>query len=142
MIIKDAYEQLEVTKSNTVDAYCSWDYLSFISNGKCYRIVFEMNKAYGLDFARQWSIDLVTETDVPDKYFKGENVNFDCSSGLCGIRAFENDSLTWEFLWKPLGVPYEAIKDRKHPWSMGAYELKRILEENGIQYQEVMHCRY
>ena len=71
-------------------------------------LVLEWNQFYG---------DLITRFQIGDKPHKtsvliGQNycgsnpVFLDCAeqNGLIGERPFENGSVTWEFLWKPLGL--------------------------------------
>ena len=70
-------------------------------------LVLEWNQFYG---------ELITRFQIGDKPHKTsvlinpkydiKPVFLDCAAhnGLIGERPFENGSLTWEFLWKPLGL--------------------------------------
>ena len=124
------------------------DYLSFRENktGKTYRIIFEYNNALHRDSIRQWSIDGCTETTVLDKFWlelgKSKYIHTDTSSGLCGVRPFERNSITWEFLLKPLGLTAECVFEREHPWAMGVQELLNLMAECGIEVEVLYDCQY
>lgn len=141
MLIQSAYKTLEVDKTKTIAEHCLFRYLSLKINGNYYRMIFELNKGLGLFFLRQWMVNEETETSVPDRYIIGENVNFDCSNGLCGKRPFEF-SITYEFCFKPMGIPLESIENRKDNWSMYPEELKDILKENNIEFEVVLEGTY
>ncbi len=76
-----------------------------INNHDVY-IVWEWNSAYG-DICRQWSIDGNDKTTVAANYGEKERMLLcDCSNALVGVRAFAKESVSYEFLCKPLGVPF------------------------------------
>ena len=115
-----------------------WKYWSISIGKNIYRIVFEYNQFYG-NLIRQWSINGRTETDVKWKFegMKGF-IEFDVSNGLCGERAFENDSIEWEFLLKPMGIRYETIEKDY----VTEYALHDLLKVNGIEYIELYNQNY
>lgn len=141
MIIKEAYRSLEILKNNKVDPGCNWDYLAIKVGDNTYRMVFELNKAYGLYLLRQWMVNDVTETNVPNKYIKDKFVTFDCSNGLCGEREFEF-CISYEFCLKPMGIPLDDIKNRPHNWSLNPYELQNILKKNNIEFEIIYEGVY
>ena len=115
-----------------------WRYWSISIGKDVYRIVFEQNHFFG-NLVRQWSINGKIETDVRWKFegMKGF-IEFDVSNGMCGERPFENDSIAWEFLLKPMGIRYETIK-RKY---ITDYDIKNLLKANGIEYVELYNTNY
>lgn len=127
MIIQSAQEAIE-GKDEWAGSSPSWDYLSVMIKNKNYRIVFE--ESYYGRFIRQWSIDENIETDVKYKMEGLEgNVLFDSSEGRLGIRNFEKDSMAWEFLLKPIGLPF--IKNQY----LGSSKLLELLDKNNIEYK-------
>ena len=137
MIITSATKAIE-SGDNTKRGEPIWKYWSIRIGNDIYRIVFEYNHFYG-DLVRQWSINGNTETNVKWQWKELEGfVSFDVSNGLCGERAFENDSITWEFLLKPMGIKYETIK-RKY---ITDYDMENLLEANGIEYVELYKQNY
>ena len=137
MIITSATRAIE-TGDNTKRGEPIWRYWSISIGKDIYRIVFECNHFYGY-LVRQWSINGNTETDVSWKWEGMEGfLGFDVSNGLCGARAFEHDSITWEFLLKPMGIRYETVKKEY----VTDYDLKNLLETNGIEYVELYSANY
>jgi hypothetical protein len=141
MIIREAYRSLELEKNNTIDKYCNWEYLSIKVGNDTYRMVFELNKAYGMSLLRQWMVNDKTETDVINKYIANQFVNFDCSNGLCGVRDFEF-CISYEFCLKPMGIPLDDIQNRPYNWSLSPYELKNILKKNNIDFEIIFEGTY
>ena len=95
-----------IAKSNpkhTLDSNVNWKCLSFDYKGNHYDIAFE-NNYYGVGI-RQFMINGEFDTGVKSKY-ESVTVNFDCSNSLLGVREFENGSIAYEFLKKPLGLAY------------------------------------
>ena len=142
MIIESAKKFIEDDKLTPKGSGPHWDYLSFRVNSKTYRIVFERNNAYSLNIIRQWSIDGITEVPVKDRYAPGTMVHTDASNGLMGVRPFERNSITWEFLLKPLGLTAECVFEREHPWAMGVQELLNLMAECGIEVEMLYDCQY
>lgn len=67
-------------------------------------LIIQHNSCYG---------DLITRFQIGED---PQNTGVECrhlkincqlaeQDSLIGVRKFENDSITWEFLWKPLGLP-------------------------------------
>jgi len=120
-----------------------WDYLEMKVGGKEYVIIFEFSKAYVREHIRQWMIDGNTETGVPWKYPElPGTVAFDCSNGQIGQRPFENNSLVWEFLLKPLGLHWVDIAKVKPYNLIGARELKALLKISNIGFEILKEGRY
>lgn len=141
MIITKATNAVEVKKDNHVDPYVNWGYLSIEIDNNVYRIIFELNKAYGLTYVRQWSINGNTKTDVQCKYPELGLLSFDCTNGLLGEREFEF-SIAYEYLFKPIGIPLSFIEGRKHNWSMGKNEFLSILDNLDIKYNVLYNTIY
>ena len=137
MIITSATRAIESGEKSR-SGLAIWKYWSISIGKDIYRIVFEYNQFYG-NLIRQWSINGRTETDVR-WMFEGMDgfIEFDVSNGLCGERAFENDSIEWEFLLKPMGIKYETIKKKY----VTEYALQELLKENGIEYVELYNENY
>jgi len=137
MIITDATRAVE-EGDNARRGEPIWKYWSIRIGEDIYRIVFEYNRFYG-NLVRQWSINGKTETDVK-WIFEGMKgfMEFDVSNGLCGERTFENDSIAWEFLLKPMGIKYETIKKKY----VTDYDFKNLLKVNGIEYVELYNRNY
>lgn len=137
MIILSATRAIE-GGNNTKIGEPLWRYWSIAIGNDIYRIVFEHNHFYG-DLVRQWSINGNTQTDVKWQWKELDGfVSFDVSNGSCGVRAFENDSIAWEFLLKPMGIKYETLK-RKY---ITDYDIKNLLKANGIEYVELYNTNY
>ena len=115
-----------------------WKYWSIRIGNDIYRIVFEDNHFYG-NLVRQWSINGRTETDVRWKWEEMKGfIEFDVSNGSCGDRAFENDSIVWEFLLKPMGIRYETMKKKY----ITDYDFINLLKVNKIEYVELYNENY
>ncbi len=80
-----------------------WHCIGFSFEGIQYDIAFECGW-YG-QLIRQFAINGKVESPVEDKYMIGEKVNFAECNSLCGVRDFEQGSISYEFLLKPLGLP-------------------------------------
>jgi len=146
MIVKSAKRYMWLPEAQkALEKNCSpnWDYLEIVVGRKEYAIVFEFSKAYGQDIIRQWMIDGRTQTGVPWKYPElPGTVEFDCTNGQIGIRAFEHNSLTWEFLLKPLGLHWLDIAKIK-PYNMiGRHQLKELLTASNIGFIIVKEGSY
>lgn len=115
MIITQVTNTIEKGKNNYVDPHVNWGYLSIEIDNNVYRILFELNKTYGLTYVRQWSINGNTKTDVQSKYPELGLLTFDCTNGLLGIRDFEF-SIVYEYLFKPIGIPLEIIENIIGQW--------------------------
>lgn len=142
MLITAAYNSLEIEGKNTTSGGSYLFYQSIKIGNDTYRIIFERNNFYELDLVRQWSINLETNTTVKCMYENLGFVPFDCIYGLLGERQFEEDSITWEFLYKPMGIKKELIFNRKHNWSTSCIELKDFLTKSGIEFTVIMECFY
>ncbi len=66
------------------------------------RVIVEYNCFYG-DIITQFEINNTIFTPVKNKYIPTDYLRLSESNSLCGEREFENNSITWEFLLKPLG---------------------------------------
>lgn len=66
-------------------------------------LVTEYNQHYG-ELITRFQIDKNRLTTVEDKHFPGRMLPCSPSNGLGGVRLFERDSLTFEFLYKPLNL--------------------------------------
>jgi hypothetical protein len=69
---------------------------------KVYAVV-SYNMHYG-DLITSFQVDGNQLTSVEDKYLPGRMIRCHVSAGLCGVRPFERNDLTFEFLYKPLGL--------------------------------------
>lgn len=146
MIIKDAKRYMDLPPEEqkaTRPSHPCWDYIEMKVRGKIFCIVFEFHKAWGQDGIRQWMIDGNTESGVPWRYpdMKG-TVEFDCANGMIGNREFENGSLTWEFLYKPLGLHWLDIAKVRPYALIGRHELKALLTANNIGFEIIKEGRY
>lgn len=66
------------------------------------------NSSYG-DLIVAFQIGENRFTDVKNKYLNETLIKFNESSSLCGEREFENGSITYEYLYKPLGLSVENV---------------------------------
>jgi hypothetical protein len=74
-------------------------------DGVKFSVLWEYNSSYG-ELCRQWIIDGNMQSNIPSKYFEGHFLAFDASEGRCGERLPERESLNFEFLCKPLDLPW------------------------------------
>jgi hypothetical protein len=101
-------------------------------DGHVFYIYWELNKYYG-DICRSWEIDGNNKTTVKSKY--GDSLlEFECSNNLIGERAFENNSIEYEFLIKPLGLENECAEGYNGKFTlsrskMGKYKEAYVKEE-------------
>lgn len=145
MIVKQAHAYMwaEEKEKREGNAPPHWNYLEIMVYGKRFVIVFEFSRAWQSDLIRQWMIDGNTETGVPWKWDRMEGtVTFDCSNNQCGKRAFEHDSISWEFLFKPLNLHWFEFHNKRHYNMMGVHEFKNMLKNNRIPFEVVKEGRY
>lgn len=142
MIVESARKAIEDAGNHTHDQYCTWDYLSLKIDNDIYRIIFEYSSFYG-ELIRQWLINDNNVTTVKDKY-DGELVKFDCSNGRIGIRRFEHDSIAWEFLLKPMGIPENLyLNTKKENFGyISKYKLMNMLKESNIEFEILYDTTY
>jgi hypothetical protein len=104
--------------SNAVDEYKK--------NGHVFYIYWEYNKCYG-NICRSWEIDGKNKTTVKSKY--GDSfLEFECSNGLIGERAFENNSIEYEFLIKPLGLENECMEGYNSKFTLSREKMRKYTE--------------
>jgi len=117
------------------------EYYEFYINSHFVQCIFEHNQFHGY-ILRQWAIDGNDHTTVTCKYPSFENgfLLCDCSNGSIGSRAFENDSIVYEFFIKPLGLDPKAFEYQEYTDKIGyrvqPYTLQTILY--GERYYENM----
>lgn len=133
MIIKYARKAIEETKDNVIDKNVHHLYLSIKIKNDIYRILFNYSKIHHIYHVRQWMINDNIYTTVKSKFTPENYLEFSACNGSCGEREFEY-SIVYEFLLKPMGIPFEYVKDRKHNWLMSKYELLKTLDRYGIEY--------
>lgn len=98
-------------------------------------VVCQYNPFYG-DLVTSFQIGEDPEhTGVQDKFIPEWVIEFTESSSLCGVREFERGSITYEFLWKPLGLDPDNPPVHKisgwDPLFTGFYEIKGRMLANG-----------
>ena len=168
MIIKGAYNAIElVEKPHIVDNYCFWQYYSIKIGSDNYRWVEEYNSVHG-SYVRQFMINDKTHTDVKDKfrvmfedivkdifdldinkeenlakYNKNVYLSFDSNNSRCGVRAFELNSIFFEYFLKPLGVTEKDIKKHfpKAP-SPSFIDVLKLLTLLNINYELLIKNTY
>ena len=136
MIIQDATSTIE-NNLPKVGKDPQWNYWSIEINKTIYRVIFEWNPHYG-QIVRQWSINGNAVSSMPSKYQKNTFLTCDVSNGLCGVRDFENDSMVWECLLKPMGIDFSYVNTRYLTMS----DIKTLLEKGNIQYKELYNTYY
>ena len=91
------------------------------------RMVTEYNCHYG-DLVVAFQIgEEQSDTGVKCRY-TGKPLLLQEQNCLCGERAFENGSITYEFLLKPLGIPFKPGNLRT-----SFYEIMEALEAKGYK---------
>ena len=119
----------------------SWEKGEFWHAKKGGRLVVlatNFNPAYG-DLITKFEIDGVGETPVKSKY-SDSVLSFSESNSLCGEREFENGSITFEFLYKPLGLSLEGVKTVGLDGWQKIYTIfhftRRRMEEKGWKFEK------
>lgn len=140
MVVINAYNAIEVKNNpeRIIDNYVNWNYIKLSIKNNIYRIIFEFNQFYG-DLIRQWSINLNTKTDVKCRY-TDNYLCFDCTNGSIGVRKFENEWITWEFLLKPLGLSYKSVNINQH--CISKHKLIALLKAQNIKYKLLIDTIY
>ena len=91
------------------------------------RMVTEYNPHYG-DLVVAFQIgEKQSDTGVKCRY-TGKPLLLQEQNCLCGEREFENGSITYEFLYKPLGLPFKSKAS-----STSFYEIMEALEAKGYK---------
>lgn len=74
-----------------------------LKDGTKISMTINYNPHYG-DLISRFQINDKTHTDVKDKYSKDSFLPFQACDNLLGERPFENNSIVYEYLLKPLGI--------------------------------------
>ena len=78
-------------------------------NGNHVYLVLETNPHYGELIIYFQIGELPKATTVLHKLIPNHYCECTEQDSLCGVRQFENDSITYEFLWKPLGLNLSSV---------------------------------
>ena len=128
------------TKADNLASFEPWEKMQlevFVKDGcDTVRMVTEYNQHYG-DLVTAFQIGEDShDTGVQDKYIPEHVIILQESSSLCGVREFEDGSITYEFLWKPLGLDISMVYRRpyhdegKAYWTQ-FYHLKKAMQKAG-----------
>lgn len=74
-----------------------------LKDGTKISVITDYNRFYG-ELISRFQIDNKTETEVDCIYPELGKIQFEESSNLIGVRPFEKNSITYEYLLKPLGI--------------------------------------
>lgn len=132
MIILDALKVKDDPEYRILPNNPYYHCMEFTFQGKTYAMAFQPDW-YG-EHVRQFAIDGKMDTDVEDKYSQGQKITFCESNSLCGVRAFEQGSIVYEYLLKPLGLELIKRTGYQNTWYQGMF--KRFCEKNAIEYKE------
>jgi len=105
------------------------------------RMVTEFNSYYG-ELVTAFQIgEEQHDTGVDNKYIPGHTIILQESNSLCGVREFEKKSITYEFLWKPLGLDPSLVKRRPYLGGSEAfwthfYSISNALRKIGYERSE------
>lgn len=137
MIITSAKQYVESDVQKRIGGPPNWKYLALRIGSDIFRIVFEHGYWRNGSSVRQWSINENTTTTVEDKFWRevGQErfVSCDVSSGLCGVRKFEHNSIAWEFLYKPMGLSFDIVEPYLKD-GVTSYCMKEMLSKAGIDF--------
>lgn len=97
-------------------------------DGHDFTILWEWNSFYG-DICRQWIVDGNDDSGVRSRG-GGSTLMFDCSNSLIGERSFEKNSITFETLVKPLGLPW---REREEGQSYSGRPIPHGLHRSDLQ---------
>lgn len=103
-------------------------------DGHIFYIYWENNQYHG-DVCRSWEIDGNNKSTVKSKY--GDSfLEFECSNSLIGERAFENNSIKYEFLIKPLSLENECSDGYNGKFTLSREKMRKYTE--GYVEKEVL----
>lgn len=107
-------------------------------NGDLIYVLYEWNNCYG-NLIKSFEINNIGETDVNCR-FTGKKLVFSANNSLCGERAFEDNSIVYEYLIKPLGLDKNKFpKIGKDGWDTiyEFYNFKAQIESKGGVVTEI-----